>query len=567
MLWSRSALLGFAHRVLPPLRTGRFVRLARLVRIAGLAVCFAWLAATTAGAQESVGLSSVRAQRLGREALPNANVDGDDFFGFAFAIGDFNGDGAADLATGAPTSDGPNASPVDQCGQVVVRYGVPGSGLDTASAPGVLGQFLSGNPEVADIFGRALAACDLNDDGFDDLAVGVPLEDLTLGGTQTIVDSGVVEVYLGTSGGLSAPPSAVLSSNGIQSGSQRLGWALACGDFDEDGFDDLAVGVPGRNVNGLNAAGRILVWPGSETGVGPGVYGLDQDSTDMAGVAEAGDAFGSQLVVGDFDGNFHADLAIAVPMEVLDPEDPVGAVQVVYGGPAGLTGDGDQIIVNPDVAGDLDEGSFGNGLAAGKFNPDTHDDLAIGSPGDDADVQAGGAVYLHRGSPQGLDQLFLRISPDSLFGVGSTQPLDGFGYTLAAGDFDHDGLADFTIGSPGEDELGNNDGAVTIVTGSDGSPPSQARRIHHGLEGIPGSPDEHDLQFGQGLATGDFDGDGHDDLAVGAPIETEAGLPQVGTATILYGALFADGFESGNDLYWGPVGGFSTPGGSAGVLP
>ena len=77
--------------------------------------------------------------------------------------------------------------------------------------------------------------------------------------------------------------------------------------------------------------------------------------------------------------------------------------------------------------------------------------------------------------------------------------------------------------------------------------------LRHGLEGIPGTETEHDLQFGQALAAGDFDGDGHADLAVGAPLESEAGLPQVGTATVLYGALFADGFESGEFTYWSDV--------------
>ena len=465
-------------------------------------------------------------------------------------MGDFNGDGADDLATGAPTSDGPNASPVDQCGQVVVRYGVAGAGLDAASAPVVLGQFAGGSAEVTDIFGRALAACDLDDDGFDDLAVGVPLEDLTLGGTLNIPDSGVVEVYFGSSAGLSAPASAVLRSNGIESGTQRLGWALACGDFDADGFDDLAAGLPGRSVNGLSGAGRILVWPGSPTGVGPGVYGLDQDSTDMAGVAEAGDAFGTQLTVGDFDGDFRIDLAVAVPMEVLLAGDPVGVVQVIYGSPAGLTGDDDQIVVNPDPAGDLDEGSFGNALAAGSFNGDPFDDLLVGSPGDDADAPAGGAVYLFRGSPVGFNGSFARFSPDELFEIGDSEPLDSFGYALAAGDFDGDGLDDFAIGMPGEDVTGNADGAVAILAGSPILLPARARQILHGLEGFPGSASEHELQFGQALAAGDFDGDGHSDLAIGAPIESEAGLPQVGTATVLYGALFADGFDGGTFEYW-----------------
>ena len=313
-------------------------------------------------------------------------------------------------------------------------------------------------------------------------------------------------------------------------GRSRLGWALACGDFDADGFDDLAAGLPGRSVNGLSGAGRILVWPGSPTGVGPGVYGLDQDSTDMAGVAEAGDAFGTQLTVGDFDGDFRIDLAVAVPMEVLLAGDPVGVVQVIYGSPAGLTGDDDQIVVNPDPAGDLDEGSFGNALAAGSFNGDPFDDLLVGSPGDDADAPAGGAVYLFRGSPVGFNGSFARFSPDELFEIGDSEPLDSFGYALAARRLRRRRARRSSRSAiRGRTCTGNADGAVRRS--------SPARRFScrpAPVRSSTGSKASRDprastsSQFGQALAAGDFDGDGHADLAIGAPIESEAGLPQVG---------------------------------------
>ncbi len=72
-----------------------------------------------------------------------------DFFGFASASADFNGDGVDDLATGVPESRGP-APFVNGCGQVVVRYGVRGRGLDRVSPPTVLGQFTTGGAEADD---------------------------------------------------------------------------------------------------------------------------------------------------------------------------------------------------------------------------------------------------------------------------------------------------------------------------------------------------------------------------------------------------------------------------------
>src|SRR6185436_1977500 len=75
------------------------------------------------------------------------------------------------------------------------------------------------------------------------------------------------------------------------------------------------------------------------------------------------------------------------------------------------------------------------------------------------------------------------------------------------------------------------------------------RIIAAGYEGFPG-----DLQpakyFAYALASGDFDGDGHADLALGAPEEDVAGVIDVGTETVLYGALFADGVENGDPSFW-----------------
>jgi len=274
----------------------------------------------------------------------------------------------------------------------------------------------------------------------------------------------------------------------------------------------------------------------------------------MPGTAEAGDSFGEQLAVGDFDDDGFADLAIAVPREVqATPGLPFGVVQIVHGSPSGLTPTSILPILNPDTEGDADEGSFGLALAAGRFDDsDAIDDLAIGSFGDDSIVSSGGAVYVFRGSSIGLGGISERITPELLFGGGASAPLDNFGYALAAGDFDGDGVEDLAIGAPGVEVSGNADGEVTIVTGKVLGA-ARARSFQHGFGGLPGSSSEHDLQLGQALAAGDFDGDGHADLAIGAPVESEAGLPGVGTATVLYGALFADGLESADAAAWSSV--------------
>ena len=77
-----------------------------------------------------------------------------------------------------------------------------------------------------------------------------------------------------------------------------------------------------------------------------------------------------------------------------------------------------------------------------------------------------------------------------------------------------------------------------------------ARGIIAGSNGFPGNVNEHFKNFGWTLAAGDFDGDGHDDLAIGAPFENGGGFGDIGAQTILYGSLFADGFETVNSALW-----------------
>ena len=279
---------------------------------------------------------------------------GDDFGG-ALATGDFNNDGFEDLAIGVHGED-------DGAGAVNVIYGGP-AGLATPGnqfwhqdIPGILGEaerrgdgVLEFDP-FGDNFGSALAAGDFNNDGFDDLAIGVSGEDIEriLGDENAV---GVVNVIYGGPAGLAAPGNQLWRQgrNGIEGGGEArdfFGTALAAGDFDNNGVDDLAIGVSGEDVGGIQNAGAVnVIYGGSGGLVASGNQIWHQDSDGIAGQAEGtdffGDAdrFGSALAAGDFDNDGFADLAIGVPGEDTD----AGAVNVIYGGPEGLAPPGNQI--------------------------------------------------------------------------------------------------------------------------------------------------------------------------------------------------------------------------------
>ena len=139
------------------------------------------------------------------------------------------------------------------------------------------------------------------------------------------------------------------------------------------------------------------------------------------------------------------------------------------------------------------------------------------------------------------------MTEEFLFGVGTSEPIDYFGGAVAVADIDNDGHDDVVAGHYGEALSGPDDGAATM--GSAAGLDFARARTFAALVPVGGAAQPGE-RFGFALAAGDFDGDGHGDVAIGAPTEDEGGIADVGAETVLYGALFADGVESGNTALW-----------------
>jgi hypothetical protein len=183
------------------------------------------------------------------------------------------------------------------------------------------------------------ASSDFDGDGFDDLAVGVPEEDI-----GTIRDAGAVNVLYGSPGGLTATGDQFFHQNtpGVQDTAERddlFGDSLVTGDFDGDGFDDLAVGVPFEDIVNIgDEAGAVNVLYGSPQGLtATGDQFLHQDSPGIRDRAELTDGFGRSLAAADFGRSPQSDLAVGVPSEDIGTIVSAGAVNVLYGSPQGLT--------------------------------------------------------------------------------------------------------------------------------------------------------------------------------------------------------------------------------------
>jgi hypothetical protein len=239
------------------------------------------------------GLSSVddlwSQNARGIKGFASAN----DRFGSALAVGDFDGDGAGDLSVGAPIDSVGNAL---GAGAVNIIYGSSrglredDDQLFTQDTPGI-----KSRASVGETFGSALAAADFSRNGIDDLAIGVPGEEVA---GQTL--AGGVTVLYGGSDGLDdrADQLWTQGSRGIKGQVERddrFGTAIGAGDFDGDRALDLAIGAPWDSVAGFRDAGAVNVIYGSGGGLRQDPNELWTQGTSGIKGAVGNDRFGSAL--------------------------------------------------------------------------------------------------------------------------------------------------------------------------------------------------------------------------------------------------------------------------------
>lgn len=413
------------------------------------------------------------------------------------------------------------------------------------------GVAIAGGAEAGDEFGGAVVFGDFNNDGYDDMAVGAPGEAVS---DNDYDDAGAVNVIYGSSTGFKGSGNQLWSLedtglSGSPDDDDRFGAALAVGDFNNDGRDDLAVGIPGRNSD----AGAVGILYGSAVGLRSTGFQYWTRNSSLGGIpvegsSSSGDEFGFALAVGDFNQDGADDLAIGAPWSDYSSTNS-GAINVLYGrSGSGLTADGNQVF-SPGVALGSNSGEFGYALAAGDFNRDGADDLAVGMPGYNgcsAEVPTcnnKGAIKVLTGSWNGLNGSgggTWAPTSSPLLGQfttgipGSGENDDRFGAALAAADFNQDGFADLAVAAPHEDIGDKTDaGWVGILYGYwTGLVTTGATEWHQDIDGIKSVAYDYE-EFGAALAVGDFNSDGYPDLAIGTPGDQSAGNA-VGSVTILF---------------------------------
>jgi FG-GAP repeat protein len=335
----------------------------------------------------------------------------------------------------------------------------------------------------------------------------------------------------------------------------EFGGALAAGDFDGNGFVDLAIGVPGATVGTETLAGAVVVLFGSATGLTSGAsQRWTQDTTGIQDSAEPNDNFGAALAAGDFHADGDMDLAIGVPNEGFGSVSEAGAVAVLYGSASGLSATYNQLWGQDstniqDTSESIDR--FGSALAAGDFDGNGQGDLAVGVPREDVgSVTDAGAVNVIYGSNQGLSATGNQFWNQDSSGVNNmAEDGDMFGGALGAGEFGNGSQSDLAIGEETEDVKSALDagGVNVLYGGSSGLSSTGDQFWSQDSQGINGTAEQSDF-FGASLAGGDFDGDGQADLGVGAAYEQLSGMNTAGAVNVIYGS--GAGLSSTGDQFW-----------------
>ena len=366
-------------------------------------------------------------------------------------------------------------------------------------------------PEVASDLGWAVAAGDINGDGYADAVIGAIHSD-----AGVLLDAGRVLVRFGPAFtaelSLTAP---------VPQANADFGTAVACGDLDGDGFAEVIVGSPDETVAALLDMGRVYVFHG------PALTTVTAINMPLGTISAD---FGRSLALGDVTGDSQLDLVIGAPEanvagvlagKVFVFDGPTLALVSTLSHPAPSVGD-----------------QFGWAVAAGDTDGDGAAEVIVGIPNE----QSGGLIE--------SGAVAVYSAPALASWVILTEPVPElsaeFGRTVAAGDLNGDGLADLAVGVTDARPLGIVDaGEVVVFLG-----PTFAAPVN-----LTEPVMERGADFGSALAIADADGDGTGDLLVGAEDATSDGEPDAGRAYLFHGPalsvvteLIPDVIHNGDDF-------------------
>ncbi|WP_313948720.1 beta strand repeat-containing protein [Richelia sinica] len=481
------------------------------------------------------------------------------------SAGDVNGDGFDDLIIGAFGAD-PNGS---YSGQSYVVFGNAAPELDLNSGNRLVNGFKINGITAYDFSGRTVSSAgDVNGDGFDDLIIGA------FGADPNGSYSGQSYVVFGKSEGFTSTLnlSALNGSNGFKiNGITAFNFSgrsvSSAGDVNGDGFDDLIIGASGADPNG-SRSGQSYVMFGKSGGFtstfnlfdlngsnGFVINGITADDSSGVSVSSAGDVNGDgfdDLIIGAYRAEPNGSLS--------------GQSYVVFGKSGGFT----SALNLSDLNGS--NGFKINGItaynfsgrsvsSAGDVNGDGFDDLIIGASGADPNGSSSGQSYVVFGKSGGFTSALnlSDLNGSNGFKINGITAYNFSGRSVSsAGDVNGDGFDDLIIGASGADPNGSSSGQSYVVFGKSGGFTSTLNlSALNGSNGFKINGITALDSSGSSVSNaGDVNGDGFDDLIIGADGAKPNGSLS-GQSYVVFGSA---GIGAGGSLELSRLGGSAVAG-------
>ena len=453
--------------------------------------------------------------------------------------GDVNGDGLDDFIIGARQAD-PNGA--DSGAAYVVFGRKDGRNIELSDIEAGIGGFVIRGVSAGDNAGASThGGSDVNGDGLADIVVGARHDD------PNGNNSGAAFVVFGKKDTTAVELSAIEAGtggfviNGANAGDIAGNKAVLTGDVNGDGIDDILVSAQGDGSNGANAGAIYVVFGKTNTtavelsAVAAGAGGF------IIKGASAGDEAGWVSHAGDINGDGYFDVALSAYGADPGGRADSGSVYVVFG----------KSDVGAVELSNIDAGNGGyaiHGIAAGDragwgvdggtdVNGDSLADLVIGAAEAYNGADRTGAAYVVYGKKT-TDSIELSdvAAGNGGFVLKGLGDGDQTAAVSVGGDFNGDGLGDIVVGARRNDTLGVNAGAAFVVFGSKSGGSIELATLDESGRGFS----LFGLSAGDYLGSavnfaGDLNGDGYDDVLMGARNADPGGRIDAGTTYIVYG--------------------------------